>query len=199
MGRGATLLLVLGFVVASNGYADENLELAKQHFAKGKRLYDVGRFAEAATEYEAAYQAKDDPALLFNLGQAYRLAGSYDKAILAYKAFLRNTPDASNRTEVENRIAESQSLLEQQRAEQALEHRSAKPHVERKKDPTLAPTGTLQSTTSPRTSPRKPVWKRWWPWTVGAVVIAGAAAGIAIGVTQSHASERVLPPVMANQ
>jgi hypothetical protein len=43
------------------------------------------------------------------LGQAYRLTGNASQALLAYKAYLRNVPDAPNRAEVEGRIAELQA------------------------------------------------------------------------------------------
>lgn len=82
------------------------VQAARDHFVKGERLYDLGRFADAAGEYELAYRAKDDPALPFNIGQAYRLAVVSAKALLAYKAYLRNVPDASNRGEVETWIGE---------------------------------------------------------------------------------------------
>ena len=37
---------------------------------------DLGKYAEAAAEFEAAYADKQDPTLLLNLAQAYRLAGN---------------------------------------------------------------------------------------------------------------------------
>ncbi len=32
---------------------------------------------------------------------------------------------------------------------------------------------------------KRPVYKKWWLWTVVGVVAAGAAVGIGVGVTQS--------------
>ncbi len=37
---------------------------AKQRFERGTTLYDLGKFNEAAHEYEAAFELKNDPALL---------------------------------------------------------------------------------------------------------------------------------------
>jgi tetratricopeptide (TPR) repeat protein len=114
IGFGVALVIFM----SASAYAQEqhvdDVQAARDHYAKGKRLYDLGRFAESAKEYEAAYQAKDDPALLFNLGQAYRLAGNYPKALLAYKAYLRNVPTAANRREVEERISEMQAIYDEQ-------------------------------------------------------------------------------------
>jgi tetratricopeptide (TPR) repeat protein len=88
---------------------------AREHNERAAALYDLGRFEEAARAYEEAFRATPDPALLFNLGQAYRFARDYEHAILAYRGYLRRMPRATNRAEVEARIAELQSMLEQQR------------------------------------------------------------------------------------
>jgi hypothetical protein len=107
---------------------DPEVESARQHFKKGNRLFDLQRYLEAAKEYEAAYEAKDDPALLFNIGQAYRLAADYPKAIGAYKSFLRRNPGAKNRVELETRIADLQRLVaEQKRNEEATPAGTAQP------------------------------------------------------------------------
>jgi tetratricopeptide (TPR) repeat protein len=112
----AVFLLLLATSVSAAEPAPEpangnDVTAAKQHFIKGNRLFDLQRYSESAREYEAAYEAKDDPALLFNIGQAYRLAADYPKAIGAYKAYLRRSPHPHNRAEIEARIADLQKLL----------------------------------------------------------------------------------------
>jgi tetratricopeptide (TPR) repeat protein len=94
------IALVLALLAPQIARADESALLAKEHFRRGTKLYDLGHYVEAAAEYEAAYQAKDSPALLYNLGQAYRLGGQPDKALAAYRSYLRNLPAAENRDEV---------------------------------------------------------------------------------------------------
>ena len=100
---------------ASSPTATPDVESARQHFRKGNTFFDLQRFIEAAHEYETAYEAKDDPALLFNIGQAYRLGGDYNKAIGAYRSYLRRQPQPRNRAEVEARIADLQKLVADQR------------------------------------------------------------------------------------
>ena len=132
---GAPLLTTTGTAHAQGPAAapaaatnDPEVEAARQHFKKGNRLFDLQRYTEAAKEYEAAYEAKDDPALLFNIGQAYRLAADYPKAIGAYKSFLRRNPAAKNRAELETRIADLQRLVaEQKRTEEATPADTAPP------------------------------------------------------------------------
>jgi tetratricopeptide (TPR) repeat protein len=104
----------------------EDVSAAREHFRRGTVLYDLRRYHEAAKEYEKAFEAKDDPALLFNIAQAYRFAGEYDDAIGAFRSYLRRLPQAPNRAEVEQRLAELQQLSE------------ARKHSERS-----PPTGTL--------------------------------------------------------
>src|SRR6266540_1009674 len=76
--------------------ADDTTRAAREHFNRGRKLYDLQRFPEAAVEYEKAYELRDDPSLLFNIGQAYRGAGEAQKALGFYRAFLRRVPDAPN-------------------------------------------------------------------------------------------------------
>jgi tetratricopeptide (TPR) repeat protein len=97
-----------------------DIESARMHFRQGSKFYDLGRFTDAAHEYEAAFEAKEDPALLFNIGQAYRFGGENAKALGAYKAYLRRSPKSPRRAEVEARIAELQKLVAaEQQAKQA--------------------------------------------------------------------------------
>src|SRR5262245_42356196 len=58
---------------------------AKAHVRKATAAYNLGRYIEAAKEYEAAYEQTLDAKLLFNVAQAYRLAGDREKAITAYR------------------------------------------------------------------------------------------------------------------
>lgn len=71
----------------------------------GSKAFDLGQYEEAIAT-RAAYKIKDDPALLYNLGQAHRLAGHHSEALHFYKTFLSRSPDAPNRDEVEKRIVD---------------------------------------------------------------------------------------------
>jgi tetratricopeptide (TPR) repeat protein len=195
-------VVIAAAILATNTYADDATEKARQHYQRATSLYDVGRFADAASEYEAAYQIKNDPALLFNLGQAYRYAGEYNKAIFAYRGYLRRVPEAENRSEVEGYIA---------KAQQALQHQSEPSSVETKQqvssEPTVsaAPLATstsqLTATAAPPAPPKTPAYKKWWVWTIVGVVAAGAAAGVAVGVTSTgkSSSTPLFPAVGGSQ
>src|SRR5439155_7019521 len=87
------------------------LEEARQHVAKAKVHYDLGEFKEAADEYIIVYRLRPIPALLFNIAQAYRQGGLYDKARQFYKSYLRESPEAKNRATIEQSIREMDELL----------------------------------------------------------------------------------------
>jgi tetratricopeptide (TPR) repeat protein len=119
-GKIVLALATLAFCLALPGAARAENELekkqqAKEHYERATRLYDVGKYGEAIAEYEQAYLLVEDAALLFNIGQAYRLWDRPEDAIRAYKNFLRRRPDASNRADVEKKIADLEKLVEDRR------------------------------------------------------------------------------------
>jgi tetratricopeptide (TPR) repeat protein len=93
----------------------ENKAQAKELYERATRFYDVGKYAEAIHEYEQAYLLVEDPALLFNIGQAYRLWDRPEEAIRSYKNYLRKRPEASNRADVERKIADLDKLVDERR------------------------------------------------------------------------------------
>ena len=152
----------------------DDARLARQHFEDGSRLYDLGKFRDAAREYEEAYKYKPDPALLFNIGQAYRAAGDAAEAVTAYKSYLRRLPEAPNRREVEAHIEKLQRLVDEQHRAQP----SPTPQ------PTTAPEPQPQLVTTAAPPEKQPVYKKWWLWTaVGGALVVGGVVAIAVAAT----------------
>jgi len=90
---------------------DTQLDEIRLHVAAAKVHYDLGEFKEAADEYILVYRLKPIPAVLFNIAQAYRQAGLYDKARQFYKSYLRESPNATNKAAIEQNIREMDELL----------------------------------------------------------------------------------------
>ena len=110
------LLIVMTLLALSAGMAlADDSGSAREHYVKGTRAYDLGLYDEAIAEYMAAYKIKDDPAFLFNLGQAHRLANHPAEALRFYRTYLAKVPDAPNRAEVEAKMAEMSRRVEQQK------------------------------------------------------------------------------------
>lgn len=83
---------LLFFLSANVWAANPPTEEVKARVRKATGEYNLGKYLEAAQDYEAAYLQTLDANLLFNVAQAYRLAGETDKAITAYRSFLRSDP-----------------------------------------------------------------------------------------------------------
>ena len=91
--------------------AQDDAGLARAHFNKGTRFYEVGDYLQALDEFKAAHMAKTDPAFLFNIAQCHRQLGHLDQAVTLYKRYLAASPNAANRAEVEKRIADLDAEL----------------------------------------------------------------------------------------
>jgi len=113
------LAFVLAFAAVTPAHADDAAAAsAREHYQKGTSYYDLGRYNDAIKEFEAAYELKNDPALLYNLAQSNRLAGNSEQALHFYRTYLRYVPKASNRAEIEERIKQLDQLVAQKNAAQ---------------------------------------------------------------------------------
>src|SRR6202158_4571052 len=86
---------------AQDSSKESALEEARQHVNKAKVHYDLGEYQQAAEEYTIVYRIRPLPALLFNIAQAYRQAGLYEKARQFYRSYLRESPDKKSRPTIE--------------------------------------------------------------------------------------------------
>ena len=187
------LIIAAALLAATSAHADASAD-ARAHYEEGTKLYDLGRYQEAAHEYEEAFRLHPDPALLFNIGQAYRQAGDDEAAARAYRGFLRRFPDYEKRSEVEGYIQQLQQRiddkrkadeLEQQQEKQAQEERQRREEQEQhERAQPPAPVAAPVVVAAPAPREHVPVYKKWWLWTiVGVVVVGGGATALAIALT----------------
>jgi tetratricopeptide (TPR) repeat protein len=162
----ACLVVIAALAIAPASVARADSEdatvAARRHFERAEKLFALGRFEAALTEYEAAFEARPLPGFLFNIAQCHRNLGNHDAAIFSFRKYLRLSPEAENRDDVLDLIANLEK--EKQRAEA---RRAAEEDARR-----LAPTPPPPSADRRK---RKPIYTRWWFWT--GVVAAGAGAG----------------------
>lgn len=88
---------------------------AKVLYDKGNTHYNLGEYDQAVAAFKKAYEISQAPGLLFNIAQSYRLKKDYEQASHFYTTYLRLKPDAANRPDVEARIAEMETMLEEQK------------------------------------------------------------------------------------
>ena len=124
--------------------ADAATEEARQHFLKGQQLFDVGRWDDAADEFEKAYATRGDPIFIYNMAQAYRRKGETKRALDLYKNYLMKAPKSPQREEVEERIRALQKQLEE--AEYAV------------KPPAQGPANSPAPTSAPAPAPAPIPW-----------------------------------------
>jgi hypothetical protein len=106
--------VIVATLFASAGVARaEDAQKARDLFQQGTTYYDLGQFDKAIEAWQAGYREKADPGFLYNIAQAYRVAGDPQKAIFFYKGYLRNSPKAHNRVEVEQKIAALQKQVDE--------------------------------------------------------------------------------------
>ena len=91
--------------------AAQDYAAAGAHFDAGQQAFAAGRYKVAADEFQAAYDITKDPALLFNIGESQQRAGDAKKALVAYRAYVKEQPGAPDRTEVEARIKALEEAL----------------------------------------------------------------------------------------
>lgn len=115
--RFALLLVasVLSFAFAPEAGAQSMKKGAKVYFEKGATEYNLGHFNEAITQFEKAYEIDAAPILLFNIGQCHRQTGNKERALFFYRRYLEQNPKAENRNDVENRMAELERSLKEEK------------------------------------------------------------------------------------
>jgi tetratricopeptide (TPR) repeat protein len=181
------VMLMTATVARADGPAD-----ARTHWEEGTKLYDLGRYKDAAHEYEEAFRLKPDPAFLFNIGQAYRQGHEDELALRAYKGFLRRLPDTDNRSEVEGYIRQLQQRLDEKRkAAEAAPPPQPQPAPQpappqAPPQPQAVAPAPAPLVVAPAAPPREhvPAYKKWWVWTIVGVVVVGAgAAALAVALT----------------
>jgi tetratricopeptide (TPR) repeat protein len=200
--------MLAGAATAARAQSDKAAEnAAKAYFKEGTTAYDLGDFKTAVEKYKQAYQAKQQPAFLYNIAQSYRLAGDFQQAVFFYKSYLRNAASAPNRKEVEARITDLEDQLAKQKAAEVAppvgtqtpdgnpsdtatpgdtegsspgegEPDTAIPSPD--KAAAAVDTGTPEGPTD--RPAHKPIYKKWWFWGgIGAV----AATVVVVAVVAS--------------
>lgn len=118
-GRAAVIVVLLAGLGVAPGAAQAQTEAAKQqakeHHEKARRLYDVGKYNEAIEEYQKVYLLVDDPNMLFNIAQCYRLSDRPEEALRFYRNYLRRSPTALNKSVVDKHIADLERVVEERK------------------------------------------------------------------------------------
>lgn len=114
----ATLTILIAATAHPAAHAQDTLDAA--HDRQARALFEAGREAHAAGEYEQAlgffqqsYDLSHRTELLFNIAQSADRARHDRVALEAYEQFLQLMPDTPQRTLIEGRMAFLRRQLEQ--------------------------------------------------------------------------------------
>ncbi len=169
---------------------------ARRHFELATAAFTRGLYDDAVHEYLLAYKATNDASLLYNVAQSHRLAGHHSAALQYYKMYLQNTPDASDRKEVNKQIKEMEDKLERlrnptvvapppQMYPEPVHPDSVQPTPEPSPPPAAV---TTQDTGGPSGNGRG---KLIGGIVIGVVGLGLAATGIAFGVLAQNAGDQL--------
>jgi tetratricopeptide (TPR) repeat protein len=196
------VVLLVGLAGPARAADEKARAEARAHYEKATGAYALGRYADAATEFEAAFVLKPDPAILYNAAQAYRLAGKKDRALELYRSYRRvYGRRAEHATDVDKHIVELEKAIESERHASSAESTdlatfeggpapagtpmppprvTAPPPAAPPPATAAAPSAALVAQPAPVTSDEEaPIYKRWWFWAGAGAIVAGAVvAGV---------------------
>ena len=172
----------------------------KQLVDHGRALSEATQFEAALVAYQSAYARKDVPWLLVNIGRMRQKLGRHEEALNAYEQFLKTQlgqADPVLRGRVVGYLAEAENTVTEQKKKTAAEQQrlageqqrltsmkvsliSEQDRLASERNLLVAEKGRLAATT-------KPIYKRWWFWTLlggaTAAVITTAAVSASLAAT----------------
>jgi tetratricopeptide (TPR) repeat protein len=163
-------------------------EQAKQLSDEGMSHYRAGAYDRALDAFTRSYELSLNPALLFNLGQAARLAGQCRKAVSYYETYLREAPGGPPyRAEAEERISDARQCVGNE-SPPAVPPLAVPPAAASAATTKTEPAAVLLG------KPQSPVRERTWvrPTAIGGAVATAAFAAVGVGfavVADSHADK----------
>jgi tetratricopeptide (TPR) repeat protein len=205
---------------APPGQPDE-INQVKLLYDRGMAHFQLEEYDAAIEKWQAGFRIKPAPEFLYNIAQAYRLSRRPDRALSFYQKYLRMSPKAPNRAEVERHIAALQKVVDQQARSQPPtasppnDRTSQVPEPEPSNPPSASPAVPQKTATAPAApapanpsssaapsaatltatapTPKTPIYKKGWFWGVMAGVALVVAGGVVAGVLASRSSEHALP------
>lgn len=116
-----TLSVVPVALAQASSEADAlKLKRAREAYAAGQMLYNQGSFAEAVARFEEANTLAPRAGNLFNIGRCYEQLKETPKALKAYREYLRLSPDAKEKSEVDSAILQLEAQLRQRGVQQVV-------------------------------------------------------------------------------
>jgi len=92
-------------------------QAAREFFSSGRNLYDLGRYHEAAEQFQQAYDLSQRATLLYNLYLAHRDATEEREAAAALRLYLERMEEVENRQALQVRLENLERAIAEEDAE----------------------------------------------------------------------------------
>ena len=100
--------------------APDPIDLARAQLKRASSCYRQGDYKCALAGYQAAYEYRPLPELLYNIAQTRRRDGQHKEAAEAYKAFIKEAPSSKMKVEAEKYLAYCELQMDPTRAATSL-------------------------------------------------------------------------------
>lgn len=181
--------------------------VCRSHYEQAVKQFESGRYELALGSFQAAYQRRQMPWLLINLGRTLHRLGRPREALQYYDRYRQAEarPDPETAARLEKYTAQAKTLVDTAGAplsatpdDDPAGEVGSLPAQSPPAQPAVSPAAsTPADSTGPAASPatppaeevRTPIYKKWWFWTIvggGALLVVGI--GVGAGVAASSPS-----------
>jgi tetratricopeptide (TPR) repeat protein len=175
-----------GSAGAETTKAEQDRE-ARFLFEAARSAYDAGRYEDALTSFQRAYELSQRPALLYNVGQAADRLRKDEIALDAFERYVQALPDAENRPAVEERIRVLRAVLAEKRAA-AQAAPSPMQAAQAAPPPSNATAPAGARTTQDERKDEGGLLTKWWLWAGAGGVVAAVVVTALIASSGDGAS-----------
>ncbi|QQR91415.1 MAG: tetratricopeptide repeat protein [Myxococcales bacterium] len=163
----------------SRSKAPKDRERALVLFERSEKLYQDGKFTEAAVLLKEAYDLEKEAILLYNLARALESAGKLEEAITAYEQYIQEgKPGEREKGSIESRVQNLKTRInEEQRIRKERDEAQKRQEEAERRLLEERSTGSNQPTDT-RLSP--------WPWVIAAVGVVGLGAGGVLAIMSAN-------------
>jgi tetratricopeptide (TPR) repeat protein len=184
-------VVVCMFLMEQLAWAGPNEDAAREAVKKATVAYNLGQYEASTVQYEEAYRLVQDPSLLYNIGQSYRMANKPDKATTAYKAYLRTAPDdAPAREQAQKKLDELEwSTFGPGNPRPTPPVRTTPIPIPQPKPTVVTPIQIKIEAETPSLTPPPAAdrWKKWTPWIATGITAVLGTSSIIAGLAANSA------------
>ncbi len=95
---------------------DPSVVEARRAYDDGRRLFEARSYAESLRRFERAYELRSNPVILVAIANCHEQLGNFRDAVASLERYLRDRADATDRVEIEARLAQLRPRAQQQTA-----------------------------------------------------------------------------------